>query len=254
MSKNLDNITEQKILKNLQVLGLKNKESQVYLSLFKLGEVGASKIVSDTELHNQYVYDALSALESRGLIQHVIKRGRKKFSAKSPNQIIRLINQQKEIAEQVSEQLAKIMVLPEQQKHEVFQGQESYIAHEFNLLEQAELGSELLVIGGSGDKFAENMADQMKKYDRLRIKKKIKIKYLGSEDQKKELTDLKKSRKYFDYKILPGLFTGLVNTNIWDQAINLNIFGQPVTSFVIYNPVAADSYKQFFKTLWKIAK
>jgi hypothetical protein len=46
----------------------------------------------------------------------------------------------------------------------------------------------------------------------------------------------------------------MVNTNIWPDSIGFNIFGQPVTSFVISNPIIAGSYKQFFETLWNMAK
>ncbi|MFS6744375.1 helix-turn-helix domain-containing protein, partial [Staphylococcus aureus] len=83
------------IVRDLESLGLKAKEALVYISLLELGEVGSSHIAKKTGLHTQFIYMALDALEKHGLTQHVIRRGRKKFSAKHPQALVRLVEQQK---------------------------------------------------------------------------------------------------------------------------------------------------------------
>lgn len=254
MSKIVDKNENDDISLDLKSLGLGDKEIAVYIALLGFGEVGSSKIVKKTGLHGQFVYNALDSLEQKNLVGHVIKHGRKKFSAKNPRVLERLAEHQKRIAQGVAEKLNRLMVLPQEQEYEVFQGKESYIAHEFELLEKAEEESELLIIGGSGDEFFQNMGDEIKQYEKLRIRKKIKVRYIGSQDQLEYLVNNAKDRQLFEYKILPGLFTGMVNTNVWANAIGFNMFGEPVTSFIIYNPVLAGSYKQFFETLWKLAK
>jgi len=245
---------DKEIQNGLEKLGLSDKEAKVYIALLKLGEVGSSKIIREAELHGQYVYQTLESLEERGLVQHVIKHGRKKFSAKSPQVLTRLIDQQKTIAESVASKLQELMVLPPDQRFEVFQGRESYVAHEFDLLEQAQEGSELLVIGGTGDKFNETMGNRLGEYAALQIKKNIIIRYLGSEGQRADMPQIHGRRKLFEARYLPGLFTGQVNTNVWPNCLGFNIFGEPVTRFTIWSPVVAGSYRQFFETLWKIAK
>lgn len=254
MSKTIDKIENNDVESDLKSLGLGEKEIVVYIALLGLGEVGSSKIVKKTGLHGQFVYNALDSLEQKGLVGHAIKHGRKKFSAKNPKVLERLAEHQKRIAHNVAEKLNQMMVVPEDQEYEVFQGQESYVVHELELLEQAEESSELLIIGGSGDEFIQHMAEELGRYERIRVRKKIKVRYIGSEDQVVYLKNNAKNRELFEYRILPGLFTGMVNTNIYPTAIGFNMFGQPVTSFVIYNPVIAGSYKQFFETLWRLAK
>jgi len=249
-----DEIENKSILNDLKLLGLKDNEATVYLALLELGEVGSSKIIKKTNLHGQYVYNCLGTLEEKGLIQHLIKNGRKKFTAKNPRILVSLIERQKEIARSVVEKLKEAMVMPPHQHFETYQGEESYIIYEFELLKNAPEGSELLVIGGSGDDFAKNMNKNLYSYEKLRIEKNISIRYIGSENQKKELMRSKNHRELFEYRILPGLFTGMVNTNIWPASIGFNIFGSPVTVFSISNPVIAGSYKQFFETLWRIGK
>jgi sugar-specific transcriptional regulator TrmB len=249
-----DENEKKQLLTNLQSLGLKEKESIVYLSLLELGEVGSAKIIKKSSLHGQYVYDSLATLEDRGLVLHLIKNGRKKFIAKNPSTLLGLIDRQKATAVAVAEKLKDVMTLPPHQHFETYQGKESYLTYEFEILKIAPVGSELLIIGGAGDDFASVMEKNLYDYEKLRLEKKISVRYIGSEDQKKELMQSKNHRDLFEYKILPGLFTGMVNTNIWPDSIGFNIFGSPVTAFSISNPVIAGSYKQFFETLWKLGK
>ncbi|MFA5871757.1 MAG: helix-turn-helix domain-containing protein [Parcubacteria group bacterium] len=254
MSINIDKNDNSGIKASLKELGLKEKEALVYLALLELGEVGSSKIVKKTGLHGQFIYNSLETLEQKGLVQHIVKHGRKKFSAKNPKTLVGMIDRQKRMAEEVAEKLNEMILIPTRNEFEVFQGKESYTTHEFDLLNLAPGNSELLIIGGAGDKFSENMGEEIKTYEKLRLAKKISTRYIGSEDQKEYLGKSKRSRKIFDYRVLPGLFTGMVNTNIWPEAIGFNIFGEPVTNFTISSRVIAGSYKQFFETLWKIAK
>lgn len=238
----------------LEQLGLSSKESLVYLALLELGTVGTSKILEATGLHGQYVYQALASLEARGLASHAIVRGRKKFQANHPKMLIRVAEQQTRLAEDLVQKLEAKNRLPDDSVFEVYQGQEAFIAHEEELLKIAPVNSELLVIGGTGDQFAELMQPSLGAYEFTRRKKNIRTRYIGSQDQVESLKKGMGSRFLFEAKTLPGSFTGMVNTNIWPEVVNFNTFGTPVTSFVLNSKVTAESYCSFFETLWKIAK
>ncbi len=251
IDKNIHNELEKK----LETLGLSSKEAAVYLVLLQLGQVGSSKIITGAALHGQFVYKALESLEEKGLVQHVIMNGRKKFSAKSPETILSLIEEQKRVADGVIADIKKQLIVVPDQTFQVFQGEESWHAHEFALLHHAEKGSTLLIIGGAGDHFSVLMGEtDLRTYEQMRYKKQISIKYIGCESQRAELQKQKADRRLFEYKILPGLFTGMVNTNIWEETVNINIFGSPVTSTEMKNSQVAESYKGFFETLWKMGK
>lgn len=251
---NVDKNGKDTLVDNLKTLGLSEREALVYLALLRVGETGTSPIIRDTNLHGQYVYQALGTLEERGLVQHAIRRGRKKFTAKNPRTLTRLIEHQRVIAQDLAVKLEELMVLPPEQRFEVFQGKEAYVAHEFEILERQPEDSELLVIGGAGDKFNENMGSRIQEYATLQARKNITIRYIGSESQRASMQEMHGRRKLFEVRYLPGLFTGQVNTNIWPDLLCFNIFGEPVTRFTIWNPVVAGSYKQFFETLWRLAK
>lgn len=242
------------IIRQFEQLNLNHKEAQVYLALLGLGQTGSSKIIGKTGLHGQYVYQALAKLEERGLVQHVIMRGRRKFSAKHPRALMQLAEEKRRVAKELTKKLETMLVLPKQQETEIYQGQEAFVAHEFELLEQMSAGSELLVIGGEGDQFAKSMGGRLFEYEKERNKNRITVRYIASENQKLSLEEGKRTRQNFTYKILPGLFTGEVNTNIYPEAVGFNIYGTPVTGFVVRNTLVAQSQSIFFETLWKLGK
>lgn len=250
----IDKQIENGLVKDLETLGLGAKEASIYIALLQLGLVGSSKIISATGLHGQFVYQGIAILEEKGLVQHVIQNGRKKFSAKPPSTLLNLIEQQHRTAESVAEQLQKLLVLPQPQQLEVFQGRDSYVAHELDLLARAPQDAELLVVGGLGDKFHPTMGEHVRAYDVAVTKKHIRIRYIGCEAQRGEIEKIARSRADFVYRLLPGEFGGEVNTNIWPDCISFNIFGTPVSKITLSNKSVAESYKQFFETLWKMGK
>ncbi len=252
MPKILDENAESSILDGLFELGLKGKEAQIYLALIKLGEVGTSKISQTASLHRQYVYQYLDSLEKKGLVQHVIVRGRKKFSAKNPEVLTRLLDQKKIIAHQVITDISKIAKLPQDQVVRVIQGDDAYVLAIFEMTEKSKPNTEVLVIGGDGDRFPKILGDRFGEYNDLRVKKGISVRYIGSEKQRDTLS--RDTRKLFSYRLLGGDFTDITHTVVWPDFITLDTFGVPVTQTIIYNPAVSAGYKEFFETLWKLGK
>ena len=259
MSRNID----EKIIGELKKLGLTEKEAAVYIALLGKGWVGSSKIIDATGLHGQFVYQALGGLEEKGLVQHVMQRGRKKFSANPPERIETLVERQRLAAKDAIHSLRSLTGKTTSQQFEVFQGNESYVAHEFDLLERAMAGCEIQIIGGEegresdrvkGGAFLKTMGERMNEYERKREAKKIRVRYLGGENQRMNLAWYRSNRKYFEFRILPGLTTGLVNTNVWPDAVSFNMFGSPVIAFMIINADIATSYQEFFETLWRLGR
>ncbi len=254
MPKSIGENEGREIAHGLESLGLKEKEALVYMALLELGEVGSSQIARKTGLHTQFIYTALAALETHGLAQHVVRRGRKKFSGKHPRALVRLVEQQKATADVLAARLDAFTSLPKEQRFEIFQGNTSYVAHEFDILKETPEGSEILIISGSGDRFDHEMRSVMAEYETLRIQRRVVLRYLGSRIEREYLESIKNARALFSYRLLPGLFTGLVSTVIGPSTISFKVYGEPVTSFVVSNEVIAGSYKQFFETLWKMAQ
>ena len=69
-----------------------------------------------------------------------------------------------ELAQAMADRCRAVQQEPGCQQFEVFQGVDSFIAHEFELLDCVPERSELLIIGGSGDQFAKTMAWRLDEY------------------------------------------------------------------------------------------
>jgi sugar-specific transcriptional regulator TrmB len=253
MSETIDKNTD--IYEDLKTLGLDRNESSVYLSLLKLGEVGASKIVRDTNFHGQTVYDALYNLEKKNLVRYNLVKGRKRFLAQSPSILIDLVEKQKQTASVVVEKIEKKFSTIDTENIEIIKGRESFVLNEFKLLDEVEDNSELLVFGGTGDSYLNNMSNKANEYEFQRNKRNIRVKYLGSEKQKEYLSKSSEERKLFSHRLLPEIFTGVTNITIHkNKSIAIYLFDETVTVIIIKNKKIVDSYTGFFEGLWGLGK
>ncbi len=249
MNKNLD----KKLFDNLEKLGLTPKECEVYLYLMaREQEVGTSKIIQSTGLHGQYIYAALDSLEKMGLVKHVIKNGRKKWSGTPPNRIESLVDEKRIIANQVKDSLELLFKKTSDQEFEVFQGEDQFVTHEFSMIQEVPENGVIDIIGGKEDKFQMILGDEKRNYNKIGIDKKIKIRFIGTEEQRGYLESVKSGREYFDYKILPGFNTSTVSTSIHTSAILFQIYGNPLLVFKIKSKEITNSYRIFFDSLWNI--
>jgi sugar-specific transcriptional regulator TrmB len=253
MSEIIDQSTAS-VVKELCSLGLSEKEALVYLALLPRRDTGSSKLVIATGLHKQFVYNALGKLESLGLAKHVIQNGRKKFSANTPQRIVSLIEEKRVTAERLATELQKKFISAHDQDAEIFQGDNAFAMHQMNNIERMPEGTILCVIASASERYGAILREHelWDEFERIRKSKNITIRYLGSESQLETLKNRMGSEKPWEYRILPGHATGLMNTDIWDDHVTFNIFGEPVLSITITGKEITDGYRQFFDTLWKL--
>ncbi|MEK7567617.1 MAG: helix-turn-helix domain-containing protein [Patescibacteria group bacterium] len=250
MIQNLDKKGVNGLNIKLQKLGLSEKEGSVYL--FLLGrsvEVGSSKIVTGLKLHGQYVYQALYSLEEKGLIKHVIKNGRKKWSANSPKRLEMLIKEKQIIASELENNLHNLFAHTQEQEFEVYQGRDQFIVHEFQMIDNAAEGDFIDILGGQ-KKFRELMGEEAEEYNKKSMGKKVKIRIIGSHEQVDYLKKIKENRPYFDYRTMPNFNEGMVSTSIRPQSITFQVYGSPILIFTIKSSDIAQNYKNFFEALW----
>jgi sugar-specific transcriptional regulator TrmB len=245
-----------KTIKELGYLGLSEKEALVYLALLPRRDTGSSKLIYATKLHKQFVYNALAKLEELGLAKHVVQNGRKKFSANAPQRIVSLIEEKKIAAERLAKELQSKYVGAHDQDAEIFQGESAFATHQMNNIERMPEGATLCVIASASERYGAILREHelWGEYERIRKSKNITIKYLGSESQIDTLKKRMGTDQPWEYRILPGHATGLMNTDIWDDHVTFNIFGEPVLSITITGKEITDGYRQFFDTLWKLGK
>jgi predicted transcriptional regulator len=253
-SKIFDQTENKGLLKGLGDFGLSEKEAAVYIALLPRRDTGSSKLVLATGLHKQFVYNALTRLEELGLAKHVIQNGRKKFSANTPTRILSLLEEKKVSAQAIVRQLQEKFVGAHEQDFEVFQGESAFMAHQFDMLKRVEEDQEALAICGPSERFLEALGTgETDEFEKLRVEKGLRVRYIGMEPMRERLAEMRKWRKLWEYRIFPGQSTGLVDTDIWPDNITFNIFGNPVLSFTITSKEIAHGYRQFFDALWNVS-
>jgi len=255
MSIIIDESSNKFLVKQLESLGLSEKESRVYLALLSKNEVGSSKLIAATGLHGQFVYGALARLEQLGLVKHVIQNGRKKFSANPPLRLLSIVEEKRLTAQNIARQLQERYSKKHEQDFEVFQGESAFLMHQFDMLERVEPNQEALAICGPSERFLATLGEgETDEFEELRIKKGLRVRYIGMEPMRERLTEMRKWRKLWEFRIFPGQSTGLVDTDIWPDNITFNIFGDPILSFTITNKAVAEGYREFFESLWGLSK
>jgi len=256
MSKNFDNSNVEKVVSQLQEMGLSAKEAFVYMALLPRRDIGTSKLIQMTGLHGQFVYNALERLEKLGLAKHVIQSGRRKFSANAPSRLLSLIEEKRMTAHSLARQLQSRYSGAHEQDFEVFQGEAALLAHEMESMRNCPEGSRIDVIGGGKDRYwtifeREGYAEE---YEYIRKQRNISIRYLSAETSIQDFGKMKKERWGWSHRSMPGLSTGVVTTDIWPDSVHFSMFGDQVLSFAITGKEIVDGYREFFEALWKIAK
>ncbi|MEK7144537.1 MAG: helix-turn-helix domain-containing protein [Patescibacteria group bacterium] len=253
MDKIYDEKGNRRLLQNLEKIGLSEKESRIYLYLIgREVEVGSSKIVAATKLHGQYVYTALGSLEGKGLVKHVIKNGRKKWSANPPARLDSLIEEKRMVANEARDTLERMFTHQREQEFEVYQGNDQFVTNEFQMIEEAEQDSFIDIIGGEGSRFRELLGEERGLYNEKSLAKNIMVRFIGTIDQKNYLEETKKKRQNFDFRIMPGFNRSSVSTSIYPKHIQFQIYGDPVLVFKIKSEQIARDYRTFFESLWNL--
>ena len=101
-------MTNKDVQKTLVELDFSLYEAAVYIALFQHGPCNAGPIIKETNLHRNIVYTSLDHLMSRKLVTEKIVRGRKIFSAISPDNLRQEYGKKAELATTVAKELEKI--------------------------------------------------------------------------------------------------------------------------------------------------
>jgi len=255
MSKKIDE-SKDAVLKHLEELGLTEKEARVYLALLPHRDIGSSKIIRATGLHGQFVYNALESLEEKGLAKHVVERGRKKFTANTPKRILALLEEKRLSAQSIVRQLESRFAGAHEQDFEVYQGESAFVAHQMDLLYVQPVGAPVDVIATETEEYMETLRKygMHEEYEKVRLERKISVRYIGSEHQGEYLAGMKRTRKLWEHRQLPGLATGIMSIDVWADRTTFISYAEPFLCFTLVNKEVTDGYRQFFETLWKMAK
>jgi sugar-specific transcriptional regulator TrmB len=227
----------------LKQAGLTENESKVYLSLVETGPNLAGKISRLTGLHRRTVYDVTEMLIKKGLIGYILKNNRRYFEASNPNRILEILHEKEDLLTPiVTDLLTKYNSKKEKQETNFYKGKEGLKA----IFEDQLNYKEILIIGAS-PKAYDILKYYFRWYDKKRSKKKIKVKIIAYD---KKLKDIPLA----EIRYLPKKYESPVAMNIYGNKTAIILWAKNPIVIAIREKEIADSYRNYFELMWKLAK
>jgi len=246
----------------LEKAGLTLGESKVYLSLLELGQSSITNIVTKSKVSTSKSYDILNRLEEKGLVSHVIISGVKHFKAASPNKIIENLESREneikttldDVKKTIPFLLKKLEEKESEEEAEIYVGIEGLISvfnDETEWMKETNGNSYAIGLttgGKSGDKINSYFERMQGKRDKLKLKTYI----IANKNSKGKFPYLEKS-KYVSIKYLDA-GSEMVSINTYSDKTIISIYSKKPFLFVIKSKDLAKDFKEYFNSLWKIAK
>ena len=232
--------------KILEQAGLSKGEAEIYLVLLKTGEATASKIAKHTKIARPNVYDYLNKLKEKSLVSFVTKNNKMYYIPASPEKIVNLLDEKKEI---LINNMDLLMKLYQQKKDapqvEVYEGADGFKTLMNDIIKS---GQNFVGWGGS-DKVREYLPEYyVARYLNLRKKHNILGKMLFVETETVLETPLTK------FKEIPKEFTSPSTTLTYDDKVAIMIYTAIPVIILIKSKELAESYKKHFNILWNKVK
>ncbi len=248
-------------LKDLEKFGMTKIEAQIYSELTSLGESKIGQIIKRTGLHRGTVYNALNKLLEKNFVVFTKKDNETLYKISNSNIFIDLVTLEKNKVQE-KETLAKNLIKDinqlnktalQKQGISIGLGKRAYMEHFWNMFRICkEKNIEYCWIGdGLGNTQKQLGEHNYKKI--INVKKEMKIKF-------RSIMNIKaKPSKHKYYKpgdrYLPENYTFPSYTWIYDNRVIIVMWqAKPMIVITIEDEATAKSYKNYFETMYKIAK
>ena len=234
------------LAKKLEETGLSSKEATVYLALLKNGPISGGDLAKLLNMDRTHTYNILRNLINKGLASHIARDRKTLFQITSPRNLLNQIQSKEQIIKSVIPELLnleKVKLKPSIVS--ILEGKAGLRTIIRMILESKT--KEILVYGGTGksyDVLKYEMPHVAKKTELLKIKGRI----ITSEKLREHLfTKLPNFKIKYIEEITPS------STMIFGNKVSINVFNEKPYVILIEDKSIADSYKKYFKYLWKQA-
>lgn len=227
-----------------QEIGLTEVESKIYLKLLELKKATTGLIAKKTGIHRRTVFDALERLVVKGLVSYMKENNRRYFIPANPERLLEIIDEEREKLKEKIDLIKPQYDLVQAMEETVFFRGKQGLKTVFD--DQIQEGKEIYVIGGS--KNAESIIEfYFVKYNKLRVKKKIKLNIIFTCEK------IKKKYPLANFKYLSKTYDTHVSTNIYSDKVAI-IHWDKLFVILIKSKEIARAYKNYFDLIWSKAR
>lgn len=243
------------IVEELAVAGLSAGETRVYLALLQLGPSTTGPISARAGISAAKVYPVLEKLLKKGLASFVFRNKVRVYSACSPNRLIDFLNKRQDELRKNLREVEKILPqlkslkAPAPYSAEMFFGFEGIKSAAMEALEQLSSGDEVLAAGltkTKGDVFNRFWMQWNKK----RLSKRVGCRLLFTERSEYSKNYSRHARTQIRY--LSEVYPAAID--IFGDKVLVFTYGDNPACVVITNREIAASFKNFFESMWTIAR
>lgn len=240
--------------KELQNLGLSEKESKVYTTALELGPDTVQNIAKQSGINRATAYVQISSLKEKGLMSEFDKGKKTYFVAESPNRLNNLLavvekelSLKKSEANSVIPQLLSLFDgMGDRPKVRFFEGLEGAKAEREEFLK-----TKTKMIYGviDYDKLFQFYPEQQSEYTNIRAKKKIKTKVFYA--SKSVVKDANSKQFLREAKHIPSNKVDIqASITLYDNKIAISTYSSNPTSVVIESDSIAKTCRSLFEYFW----
>lgn len=244
----------------LEKIGLTNSEAKVYLALLELGSTSKGALVKKSGIASSKIYEIMDKLIEKGLASEILKNNVKYFKAAPPNRIKDFLEEKKKEIEQEEKSFDKILpfleskhlFLREDTDAEIFKGWRGLETVFQDMVNNLKKGEVDYVFGASK---GFDPVKTRRFYDQYQVKtynKGIKIMAIFNEDARSYFKKSKTVKRHIEAKFLKQ--STPTEINIYGDKVLIIILSKKPMAIMIKGKEVASSFKQYFNTMWKIAK
>ena len=235
----------------LKQIGLTDYETDVYLGLLTHGQMSAYELAEKAGLYRQVTYDTLKRLAEKGFVSSVLDGKTKLFKAIDPKLILEFLNEKTENYKQILPELISINKASKQPLSvETYKGKNVVrmaLRDIINTLK--ETGGEVLCTAVDESVPFTQYKTICDQYERDMLNYKIKERVIIKQGSKGIF-----QKGTSKYRKISEKFFNSNPVQIYENNVQIIVWGNPDYLIVIRNKGVADSYRKQFELLWKTAK
>jgi|TARA_Y100000034_G_scaffold55070_2_gene67539 sugar-specific transcriptional regulator TrmB len=232
------------INEKLQKAGLTGNESKVYLELLRGGELNANQVAKSIGMDRTLTYTVINHLIEKGQVNYIIKGGKKFFSCAGLSNLLNSIRSREDIVKELIGELKNVKKkIVSDSKVEVYEGKEGLRT----IVKMIIKNKNACFFGATGrayDYLYETsiwVREWKKKGGSARII--TSLKYKGH-----PMTNIKGMKvKYLDVE-------SEATTSVFGDYVSIHVSIERPLIILIRDKYIAESYRNYFEVLWKVAK
>lgn len=234
----------EKLKENLTKAGLTGNEAKAYLELLKSEELTANELSKKISMDRTLTYSILNHLIEKGLVSHIIKQNKKFFKSEKPENLLNSIKEKEAFVKDLISDLNKVQKeITSSCEIKIYEGKEGLR----NLMNLMLTYKKVDSFGGTG-----------RAYDLL-YEMQANLKSVGKNEISGRIifSEKFKSHEIKNYPQIQSKYLKLeseATTTIFGNYVSIHLAKEKPLIILIKNRDIAESYRNHFEELWKIAK